>query len=121
MPQVLACSLQLIVDDGSNVVEEIARNRLRPALKDDSAEVPLERRQIGGRCAYVASNNSLQRFKIQYKRFLVPASGAAVDCWARDCWWEGYIHSAHKDRVTVRFRGAPYSLEIKCDQVPDTN
>lgn len=33
------------------------------------------------------------------------SAGEAVDCLAKDCWWEGYVHEVFVGYVTVIFPG----------------
>lgn len=42
-------------------------------------------------------------FLLIVDRFVSHSAGEAVDCLAKDCWWEGYVHAVHPDHVTVTF------------------
>lgn len=66
---------EFLEEDGQQILESVEWMRVRPPLEDDSLTVPL------------------------YMRY----QGEAVDCLAKDCWWEGHVDEIYPDHVTVKF------------------
>lgn len=93
--------LQFINDDGKRMVEQIAIPRLRPSLQDDSASIATRDRSCGECC------NCASRLLADPKSCTEGSgfAGEAVDCWAKDCWWEGFVLETFDDRLSVAFKG----------------